>query len=94
LPRAIGATSIALTVPTITDPEARRVSEARIGTRGAAASTDGRSSPPSISLPKGGGAIRAIGEKFAGTGSPPVPLATSGQGSGIDGACLTIESGS
>src|SRR5437764_4792455 len=40
------------------------------------------SSPPSISLPKGGGAIRAIGEKFAanpvtGTGSLTVPLAVS-----------------
>src|SRR5213082_3746320 len=39
-------------------------------------------SPPSISLPKGGGAIRGIGEKFAanpvtGTGSMTVPIATS-----------------
>lgn len=39
-------------------------------------------SPPSISLPKGGGAIRGIGEKFAanpvtGTGSMSVPIATS-----------------
>src|SRR5207302_10637258 len=38
--------------------------------------------PPSISLPKGGGAIRGIGEKFAanpviGTGSITVPIATS-----------------
>jgi hypothetical protein len=38
--------------------------------------------PPSISLPKGGGAIRGIGEKFAanpvtGTGSMTVPIATS-----------------
>src|SRR5688572_18899694 len=37
---------------------------------------------PSISLPKGGGAIRGIGEKFAanpvtGTGSMSVPIATS-----------------
>src|SRR5438552_5920022 len=37
---------------------------------------------PSISLPKGGGAIRSIGEKFAanpvtGTGSMTVPIATS-----------------
>ena len=37
---------------------------------------------PSISLPKGGGAIRGIGEKFAanpvtGTGSLTVPIATS-----------------
>src|SRR5262245_40619618 len=37
---------------------------------------------PAISLPKGGGAIRGIGEKFAanpvtGTGSMSVPIATS-----------------
>ena len=37
---------------------------------------------PSVSLPKGGGAIRGIGEKFAanpvnGTGSTSVPIATS-----------------
>ncbi|WP_448544492.1 SpvB/TcaC N-terminal domain-containing protein [Roseiflexus sp.] len=41
-----------------------------------------KSSAPSISLPKGGGAIRGIGEKFAanpvtGTGSMSVPIATS-----------------
>ena len=40
------------------------------------------SSPPSISLPKGGGAIRGMGEKFAanpvtGTGSMSVPIAPS-----------------
>ncbi len=40
------------------------------------------SSPPAISLPKGGGAIKGIGEKFAanpvtGTGSMSVPIATS-----------------
>src|SRR3954466_4448822 len=39
-------------------------------------------SAPSISLPKGGGAIRGMGEKFAanpvtGTGSLSVPIATS-----------------
>ena len=43
---------------------------------------EGQISPPAISLPKGGGAIRSIGEKFAanpvtGTGSLSVPLATS-----------------
>jgi RHS repeat-associated protein len=42
----------------------------------------GPPSPPSVSLPKGGGAIRDIGEKFAvsaatGTGSLTVPIATS-----------------
>src|SRR5881275_2914135 len=43
---------------------------------------------PSISLPKGGGAIRGIGEKFAanpvtGTGSMSVPIATSPGRSGF-----------
>ena len=40
------------------------------------------SAAPSISLPKGGGAIRGMGEKFTanpvtGTGSMTVPIATS-----------------
>jgi len=44
--------------------------------------------PPSLSLPKGGGAIRGIGEKFAanpvtGTGAMTVPLATSPGRSGF-----------
>src|SRR5881227_2988072 len=43
---------------------------------------------PQISLPKGGGAIRGIGEKFAanpvtGTGSMTVPIATSPGRSGF-----------
>src|ERR687891_483246 len=43
---------------------------------------------PAISLPKGGGAIRGIGEKFAanpvtGTGSMTVPIATSPGRSGF-----------
>ncbi|GLC97720.1 hypothetical protein Tamer19_71290 [Cupriavidus sp. TA19] len=42
-----------------------------------------RPAAPSISLPKGGGAIRGIWEKFAanpvtGTGSMSVPIATCG----------------
>jgi RHS repeat-associated protein len=46
-------------------------------------------SPPSISLPKGGGAIHGMGEKFAanpvtGTGSVSVPIATSPGRSGFD----------
>ncbi len=52
--------------------------------------SDGEQKPatPSISLPKGGGAIRGIGEKFAanpvtGTGSMSVPLATSPGRSGF-----------
>src|SRR5215813_4355558 len=45
-------------------------------------------SAPTISLPKGGGAIRGIGEKFAanpatGTGSMSVPIATSPGRSGF-----------
>src|SRR2546425_2041 len=45
-------------------------------------------SPPQISLPKGGGAIRGIGEKFAanpvtGTGSMTVPIFTSPGRSGF-----------
>ena len=44
--------------------------------------------PPAISLPKGGGAIRGMGEKFAanpvtGTGSMTVPIATSPGRSGF-----------
>ena len=53
-------------------------------------------SAPSISLPKGGGAIRGIGEKFAanpvtGTGSMTVPIATSPGRSGF-GPTLTASS--
>lgn len=48
----------------------------------------GALSAPSISLPKGGGAIRGIGEKFSanpvtGTGSMTVPIATSPGRSGF-----------
>jgi len=48
----------------------------------------GVASPPAISLPKGGGAIRGIGEKFAanpvtGTGSLSVPIYTSPGRSGF-----------
>lgn len=54
---------------------------------------------PSISLPKGGGAIRGIGEKFAanpvtGTGSMSVPIATSPGRSGFGPQLsLTYDSG-
>jgi len=45
--------------------------------------------PPSISLPKGGGAIKGMGEKFAanpvtGTGSMSIPIATSPGRSGFE----------
>jgi len=53
-----------------------------------AATDKGSSTLPSISLPKGGGAIRGIGEKFAanpvtGTGAMTVPLAISPGRSGF-----------
>jgi len=57
-------------------------------------------SPPSISLPKGGGAIRGIGEKFAanpvtGTGSLTVPIATTPGRSGFGPQlALSYDSGS
>jgi len=56
--------------------------------------------PPSISLPKGGGAIRGIGEKFAanpvtGTGSMTVPIFTSPGRSGFGPELvLSYDSGS
>ena len=48
----------------------------------------GQASVPTISLPKGGGAIRGMGEKFAanpvtGTGSLSIPIATSPGRSGF-----------
>ena len=57
-------------------------------------------SPPSINLPKGGGAIRGMGEKFAanpvtGTGSMSVPIATSPGRSGFGPQLsLSYDSGS
>ena len=68
-----------------------KLSQATQRTGGSAAGSDTASSdggrqassaPPTLSLPKGGGAIRGIGEKFApnpvtGTGSMTVPIATS-----------------
>src|SRR5215207_7017669 len=54
---------------------------------------------PSISLPKGGGAIRGIGERFAantvtGTGSMSVPIATSPGRAGFGSQLsLTYDSG-
>jgi RHS repeat-associated protein len=52
------------------------------------AAGDGRPAAPAISLPKGGGAIRGMGEKFAanpvtGTGSLSVPIYTSPGRSGF-----------
>ena len=62
--------------------------------------TGGQISPPTITLPKGGGAIRGIGEKFAanpvtGTGSMTVPIATSPGRSGFGPQLsLSYDSGS
>src|SRR5206468_11573560 len=60
---------------------------------------DQRFSPPALSLPKGGGAIRGIGEKFAanpvtGTGSLSIPLPLSPGRSGFTPAlALSYDSG-
>jgi hypothetical protein len=60
----------------------------------------GSVSAPAITLPKGGGAIRGIGEKFAanpvtGTGSVIVPIATSPGRSGFEPQLsLSYDSGS
>jgi RHS repeat-associated protein len=57
-------------------------------------------SPPTVSLPKGGGAIRGVGEKFAanpvtGTGAMSVPIATSPGRSGFGPQLsLSYDSGS
>jgi RHS repeat-associated protein len=64
-----------------------RESGSKVGDRKEAGGANA-SSLPSISLPKGGGAIRGMGEKFAtnpitGTGSVTVPVATSPGRSGF-----------
>src|SRR5690349_23432054 len=62
--------------------------------------TNSQLAAPSISLPKGGGALRGIGEKFAsnpvtGTGTMKVPLATSPGRSGFGPQIsLSYDSGS
>lgn len=67
---------------------------------GQGASGLGAERVPSISLPRGGGALRGIGEKFAanpvtGTGSMTVPLATSPSRSGFSPQLtLSYDSGS
>src|SRR5437868_10057350 len=62
-------------------------------------SSQTRSSAPSISLPKGGGALQGIGEKYnanaaTGTGSLTIPIATSPGRSGFGPKlALTYDSG-
>src|SRR6266481_6119509 len=58
------------------------------GGKGGAVDQSSASAHPAINLPKGGGAIRRIGEKFAanpvtGTGPMSVPIATSPGRSGF-----------
>ena len=58
------------------------------GAKGNAADQNAASAPPAISLPKGGGAIRGMDEKFAanpvtGTGSTTIPITTSPGRSGF-----------
>jgi virulence plasmid B protein len=58
------------------------------GAKGSVADQNSASAAPAINLPKGGGAIRGMGEKFAanpvtGTGSITVPIATSPGRSGF-----------
>src|SRR5580693_1992931 len=75
-------------------------SQSSTGSRANGESQKGLSSAPAISLPKGGGAIRGIGEKFAanpvtGTGSMSVPIATSPGRSGFGPQLsLSYDSGS
>jgi RHS repeat-associated protein len=94
--------------------DSKRSSEAPITNAGPAPGTAGAGSPPpsaaqqpppappllpSISLPKGGGAIRGIGEKFSshpatGTGSLSLPIATSAGRAGFElGLQLAYDSG-
>src|SRR5882762_9095292 len=64
------------------------ITEEKPVARSSAGPQNGGIAAPTISLPKGGGAIRGIGEKFAanpvtGTGSMTVPIATSPGRSGF-----------
>jgi Salmonella virulence plasmid 65kDa B protein len=67
---------------------------------GDSSSTGSAATSPQVSLPKGGGAIRGIGEKFAanpvtGTGSLTVPIATSlGRSGFAPQLSLSYDSGS
>ncbi len=79
--------------------EAGKTNEAP-GTGAQTNQSAGASPLPSISLPKGGGAIRGMGEKFAanpvtGTGSLSIPIFTSPGRSGFGpGLSLSYDSGS
>ncbi len=71
-----------------TPPQTRRPDQETKAARQDGTAVNKSSLVPSISLPKGGGAIRGIGEKFAanpviGTGSMIVPIVTSPGRSGF-----------
>src|SRR4026209_780144 len=74
--------------------------QSRDGEQKGSAQEKSQVTAPTITLPKGGGAIRGIGEKFAanpvaGTGSMTVPIATSPGRSGFGPQLsLTYDSGS
>src|SRR5215470_7199303 len=74
--------------------------QSRDGRNSGTAAVSFAASAPTISLPKGGGAIRGLGEKFAanpvtGTGSMSVPIATSPGRSGFGPQlALSYDSGS
>ncbi len=79
------------------DADGRSASDARSDAEGRQRST-GDSFVPHLALPKGGGAIRGIGEKFAanavtGTGSITVPIAMSPGRSGSPQLSLRYDSG-
>ncbi len=80
-------------------PKAAQPSADRVSQTGNQRNTDSMVQLPSISLPKGGGAIRGMGEKFAanpvtGTGSLSVPIATSpGRGGFGPQLALSYDSG-
>src|SRR6266511_1543763 len=66
----------------------RNNNDTKVDKRSDVAPESGGIRAPSISLPKGGGAIRGLGEKFGanpvtGTGSMTVPIATSPGRSGF-----------
>lgn len=83
-----------------TDQQQKRPTSSTTSSSTSAAPKDSfQITAPSISLPKGGGAIRGIGEKFAanpvtGTGSMSVPIATSpGRGGFGPQLSLSYDSG-
>lgn len=82
------------------DRQRKENSNATPSGKNASAATGAAAGPPAISLPKGGGAIRGIGEKFAanpvtGAGTLSVPIFTSPGRSGFGPQlALSYDSGS